>query len=201
MALVKCPRCGHTVLSVASACPKCSGLLTQEQFPPSRSGALTECRSCGRRVLTNASACLHCGVRSPGRRGVSLLTHSRLVRPGIIGVAVVLGVVAVRTTTVLQSTSDRSAMAAPTLAARSLPPDSARPGATSLPRVPRVQTKWTSTWVNVRQGQGGNTAVVEILKPGQPVEVSNLQGGWWSVQRDGRHIGYVANALLRDERP
>jgi uncharacterized protein YgiM (DUF1202 family) len=63
----------------------------------------------------------------------------------------------------------------------------------------RPRTKWTATWVNVRAGPAITTAVLQILKPGQAVEVGDPSDGWWVVQRDGRRVGYVANAVLRDQ--
>jgi uncharacterized protein YgiM (DUF1202 family) len=53
--------------------------------------------------------------------------------------------------------------------------------------------------VNVRRG--ATTRVVQILNPGQQVEVTNLQGRWWAVYKDGQRIGFVANSVLRNEAP
>jgi hypothetical protein len=206
MALVKCPRCGHTVLSVASACPKCSGPLTQEHFSPSWRGTLSECRSCGRQVFTDGSVCHHCGVRNPGRRGPSRWVRTRPVRTGIIGAAL-LGLVIVRA-----GLEHRPGPAGSlTLAAHSATPSAAAsiPAKSVVPRAiaPRgapflgTQAKWTSTWVNVRRSEGTKAPVTEILNPGQRVEVGNLRAGWWSVWRDGRRVGYVANLVLRDQPP
>jgi hypothetical protein len=64
-----------------------------------------------------------------------------------------------------------------------------------------TQTKWTSTWVNVREGRGTNTRVVQVIDPGQRVEVASLQGRWWELYIDGKPIGYVANSVLQDESP
>lgn len=65
MALIKCPACGQTVLSVASACPKCSAPISDSRTPITSAGSLTECRRCGRPVASEARACPHCGVRGP----------------------------------------------------------------------------------------------------------------------------------------
>jgi hypothetical protein len=67
-----------------------------------------------------------------------------------------------------------------------------------LPSI-RPHTKWTATWVNVRAGRAITTAVLKILQPGQAVEVGDQSDGWWAVQRDGRGLGYISGAVLRDE--
>ena len=77
------------------------------------------------------------------------------------------------------------------------PPPVATPMAT--PR--ETQTKWTSDWANVREGRGLNTPIVQIISPGQQVEVDSLQGRWWVVLVDGAPIGYVHSSLLQDEAP
>jgi rRNA maturation protein Nop10 len=201
MALVKCPQCGHTVLSVASACPKCSRLLTQEHFPPSSNGTLTECRSCGCKVFTDASVCPHCGVRTPGRRWPSRWVHTRPARAGMIGAAL-LGLVIVRAG-LRQFASGLAAGSTTRSTVASIAGDAVLPRAIGPTGAPVVgtQVKWASTWVNVRSGAGTNRPVTEILKPGQRVEVSDLRAGWWSVWRDGRHVGYVATSVLWDRPP
>jgi len=67
-----------------------------------------------------------------------------------------------------------------------------------LPAI-RPHTKWTATWGNVRAGPAITAAVIQVLQPGQPVDVGDRSNGWWAVQRDGRRVGYIANAVLRDE--
>ena len=68
MTLIHCPKCAHTVASVASRCPNCGTLLTQYRFVQGQGGSLTECRRCSRKVLSGAAVCPYCGVRRPGRR-------------------------------------------------------------------------------------------------------------------------------------
>jgi len=66
--LIKCPQCGQTVLSVASACPRCSSPLRSARFPQSWEGTLTECRQCGNPISSGVIACPYCGVRRPATR-------------------------------------------------------------------------------------------------------------------------------------
>ncbi len=82
-----------------------------------------------------------------------------------------------------------------------LTPATVPPTATPTTIDPRTQTKWTSTWVNVREGRGIDTRVVAVIDPAQRVEVDSLQGSWWVVYIDGRPIGYVANSVLQNESP
>jgi hypothetical protein len=65
----------------------------------------------------------------------------------------------------------------------------------------KAVTRWTIEWANVRQGRGLEAAVVRILEPGLPIQVSDRQEGWWAAYLEGRLIGYVAGALLSDQPP
>jgi RNA polymerase subunit RPABC4/transcription elongation factor Spt4 len=67
MTLINCPKCQHTVSSVASRCPNCGALMTQYRFVQGQGGTLTECRRCSRKVLSGATTCPYCGVSHPGR--------------------------------------------------------------------------------------------------------------------------------------
>ena len=62
MTLIQCPKCEHTVSSVASRCPSCGTLLTEYRFVQGQRGSLTECRRCARKVLSGAKTCPYCGV-------------------------------------------------------------------------------------------------------------------------------------------
>jgi hypothetical protein len=64
---------------------------------------------------------------------------------------------------------------------------------------PETIVKWTSTWVNVRDGRSPAAAILRVLDPGERVEVADLQRGWWAVYSEGVRIGYVARSLMRDE--
>ena len=60
------------------------------------------------------------------------------------------------------------------------------------------ETRYTWTTVNVREGRGTSTSVVEVLPAGQRVQVADLQNGWWIAYVDGVQIGYIANSVLHD---
>jgi uncharacterized protein YgiM (DUF1202 family) len=64
-----------------------------------------------------------------------------------------------------------------------------------------TQVRWSSTWVNVREGRGGSSPVVQTLQPGQRLQVDKLENGWWAVYLDGRFVGYVADNLLLERSP
>ena len=164
--------------------------------PPHGSMRLMECAECGQKVASVASVCPRCsclfGHRPAPRRSSITLPFSVLVTVPLLLVAI-LGISKrikpesqAPTNTPTQSTS-----------ATIISPPTATPRTTG----PSTQTKWTSTWVNVREGRGSDTRIVQILDPRQPVEVASLQGRWWDLYIDGKPIGYVANSVLRDESP
>ncbi|MBI4419343.1 MAG: zinc ribbon domain-containing protein [Gemmatimonadetes bacterium] len=76
MTLIKCPQCGHTVLSVASQCPACFTALGITFLGPEHRGELAECRSCGHPVRSNTRVCPHCKARHPAR-------HNRAARRAV----------------------------------------------------------------------------------------------------------------------
>jgi hypothetical protein len=57
-----------------------------------------------------------------------------------------------------------------------------------------------STTVNVRSGPGTGYGVVDVLRPGEPVDVSRCQGTWCYVARSGPD-GWVSAAYLDADRP
>jgi RNA polymerase subunit RPABC4/transcription elongation factor Spt4 len=117
MTLIHCPKCEHTVSSVASRCPNCGTLLTQYRFVQGQGGVLTECRRCSRKVLSGANVCPYCGVRRPGRR-----------TPYVVGVLVVALAAPIILFALLYSRAPQPALlgleppAAPARAARSARP-------------------------------------------------------------------------------
>ncbi len=196
MALIKCPQCGHTVLSVASVCPSCSFLLTQQRFQQSQRGTLAECRNCGRQVASQTRTCPYCGLRHPGsRRGA----RRALVVAGIVTPLLVMAAV--------RANPGRPVLPLPTtIEPRTTPlaveTDLVPPPPDSPASSARLdQSRWTVTWVNVRERPGTDTDVVHILGPGQGVRVGERQGRWWPVLQDGRVLGYVANSVLQDTEP
>jgi hypothetical protein len=62
-------------------------------------------------------------------------------------------------------------------------------------------TKWTSTWVNLRNARDPDAEIVRVLNPGEQVEVADLVGGWWVVFVDGEMVGFVARSLILDQPP
>ena len=192
MPLIECPECGQKVASAASVCPKCAFALSQPRWQRVQQGAVIECHNCGRTMAATVPVCLYCGVPHPRRRHISWPVP-------VVLVAVLLLVTMVG---IWKGTTARSEPSTSSATTRSTPAAFVSPPAMT-PRTtgPSTEAKWTSTWVNVREGRGANTRVVRILDPGQRIEVNNLQGRWWVVYRDGKRIGYVANSVVRNESP
>ena len=215
MTLIQCPKCEHTVSSVASRCPSCGALLTQYRFVQGQKGSLTECRRCSRKVLSGAKVCPYCGVRRPGRRmpyiaavlvialaaPVVLFTllHSRAPRPAPLAIEPPAAVPTPRDTQAARRS--RAPLARATAPANpSGAPEVARESA--LPPAPAgTVRKWTLDWANVREGRALGTAVVHVLRPGEPVLVGDRQAGWWAVYQESKVLGYVAGSVLGDQPP
>ena len=83
MALIKCPKCGQTVLSVASVCPKCGHMLLQSPTPQGDAGEYGPCRRCGKIVARKAATCEFCGYPQRRRRRL------RWAAAGLLGCAAV----------------------------------------------------------------------------------------------------------------
>jgi uncharacterized protein YgiM (DUF1202 family) len=64
-----------------------------------------------------------------------------------------------------------------------------------------AETRWTATWVNVRERPGTTSTVVQVLRPGQEVEVLSPNRPWSVVYVNGRLVGYLSVSLLADEPP
>ena len=165
--------------------------------PPHGPMRLMECAECGQKVASVASVCPRCscffGHRAAPRRSSITLPFPVLVTVPLLLVAI-LGISKRIKPESQAPTSSTPAQLTP---AAIISPPTATPRTTG----PSTQTKWTSTWVNVREGRGSDTRIVQILDPRQPVEVASLQGRWWGLYIDGKPIGYVANSVLRDESP
>ncbi len=104
---------------------------------------------------------------------------------------------------VIPRTADDESPPLPVTTPTPAPPAEVAPPPDATPMVtPRAaQTKWTNDWANVREGRGLDTPIVQIISPGQQVEVDSLQGRWWVLLVDGTPIGYVHNSLLEDDEP
>ncbi len=173
-----------------------------------------ECPECGQKVASVASVCPRCscffGHRAAPRRSNITLPFPVLVTALLLLVAVLGILKGINTESQPPTSSTPAQLASATITP---PPTSSTPAQltsatitsppTATPRTtaPSTQTKWTSTWVNVREGRGSETRIVQVIDPRQPVEVASLQGRWWDLYIDGKPIGYVANSVLRDESP
>ncbi len=165
--------------------------------PPHGPMRLMECAECGQKVASVASVCPRCscffGHPAAPRRSHITLRVPVLVMVLLLLVAI-LGLSKRINTESQPPTSSTPTQLTP---ATITSPPIAAPRTIGL----STKTKWTSTWVNVREGRGTDTRIVQILDPSQPVEVASLQGRWWDLYRDGKPIGHVANSVLRDESP
>jgi hypothetical protein len=245
MALAKCPKCSHTVLSVASQCPKCFVPLNESVALADRD-VLADCRGCGRAVYSHISTCPHCGARRPAMRRRGLLIAGMIVlvivcltilallrqpevdhvvargparQPKTVlstGLRTVDGPLRVRpsaragqpdTTPVGSPAATDSAIsrAREALAVANQQPVEA-PAASAAKsrrpvRAPASQTsvvRVVATWANVRGDSTNDSQVVRILRPGTEVAVVPQQERWWPVLENGRQVGYVARALLKN---
>jgi len=57
---------------------------------------------------------------------------------------------------------------------------------------------YASTTVNVRAGAGPGYSVVDVLRPGEPVEVDYCKGAWCAVEKPGPDGWVNANYLSAD---
>jgi RNA polymerase subunit RPABC4/transcription elongation factor Spt4 len=231
MTLIQCPKCEHTVSSVASRCPSCGALLTQYRFVQGQGGVLTECRRCSRKVLSGANVCPYCGVRRPGRRTpyvVAVLVvalaapvilfavlYSRAARPAQLAIEPIAAPApaAARPARRRPATPESSATATratDTVSAAAATPAAPREAAPApVPAVPvageaappGAVTKWALEWANVREGRSLEAAVVHVLRPGEQVLVGDRRDGWWAVYQESRVLGYVAGSELGNQPP
>ena len=167
--------------------------------PPCVPMPLIDCPECGQKVATVASVCPRCSCAlSLQRPAAPRRSHITLPVPVLVTVLLLLvAILGIRNRGNLRSPP------LPTSTSSQLTPQAVASPPAETPKAtgPSTQTKWTSTWVNVREGRGSDTRIVQILDPRQPVEVASLQGRWWVVYIDGKPIGYVANSVLQNESP
>ncbi len=158
---------------------------------------LIECPECGQKVASVASVCPRCS-RFFGRREAPKKNHISWPIPVLVMVPLVLvAIIGIPKRINNESQPPPSSPPAQLIPPTVAPPPIATPRTTG----PSTQTQWTSTWVNVREGRGTDTPIVQILVPGQPVEVGSLQGRWWDLYIDGERVGYVHNSVLQNESP
>ncbi len=166
--------------------------------PPCGPMPLIECSECGQKVASVASVCPRCScVLGQRAEPVRRRRNSWAVPVLLVVVLVALGIFL--TPRAIDNGSPLPTSSPPT----PLPPATvdSPPAETPEATGPSTQAKWTSTWVNVREGRGTDTRIVQILDPGQRVEVDSLQGRWWVVVVDSESIGYIHNSVLQDESP
>ncbi len=167
--------------------------------PPHGLMQLIDCPECGQKVASVASVCPRCSWSLSRQRPTDpRRSHGFWPVPVLVVVVLFLfGMLGIRNRGNLRSPP------LPTSTSSQLTPQAVASPPAETPKAtgPSTQAKWTSTWVNVREERGTNTRVVQVIDPGQRVEVDSLQGRWWVVYIDGKPIGYVANSVLRDESP
>ncbi len=193
MALIKCPKCNHTVLSAASRCPGCGRPLSLEDRD--------EIRVDRGRKWWPALA----GVSVSVLVALAVWRVQANVPPS--NVTSPLPVAALpdfATDSFSNSAFDDSAADA------TAQPDSepAPPADSERPRLPRnlppltaADTLWTSTWVNIRARPGTTGTVVRVLRPGEPVAVANPERQWSVVYVDGEPVGWLSVAMLGQRPP
>ena len=158
---------------------------------------LIECPQCGKPVASVASVCPGCSY-SFGYPDV----QPQITRNSWwLGFTVVVLLVAALI--VIPKAVDDGSRPLPVIPPTPAPPAEVAPPPVATPSATlrEGQTKWTNDWANIREGRGLDTPIVQIISPGQQVEVDSLQGRWWMVMVDGAPIGYVHTSLLQDEEP
>ncbi len=223
MTLIACPKCGRKVLSVASVCPNCSFSLTEQRAIQSQRGNGTRCHRCRLTLPASTSVCPSCGeTLRPSRRWLWFAPGVALVVVVTVALLVLPTVDGDQPQQPPASTPERQEAAQPgsvqpqpqTVASTEIPPTTPSDSALSVrstttqetnPTPPAAgrptETRWTTTWVNIREGRGTGTDVVSVLDPGERVEVAVFWGGWWAVFVDGQRVGYIANSELQDRPP
>ena len=229
MPIIACPQCHHAVSSVASVCPKCSQVLGQRFWEQIQRTDLIKCRKCRGLVAPEATVCRNCGVLAPTERRIRWIRVAALGAAAAVGILFTARTTSQATSepfaeapaTIASETAAANvapqeeehagtptAVAAaespePELAAASAsPPTVAPPEPAPAPsRRASGEVKWTNTWVNVRAERSIDAPVVLTLDPAKPVDVDDLNRGWWAAYVDGKHVGYVANSVLSDQRP
>src|SRR2546425_2025812 len=214
MALIKCPQCGHTVLSVASQCPACATALAIGFLGPEHRGELAECRSCGHPVRSGTRTCPHCGIQNPAR-GRRVRQQALRASAVLILAVLALGIRArlsnhdaARAAAAPQQEPAHVADAAPERSSTVAAPEVVASEAAASPleavplappvnaSAPPPETRWTATWANVREQPKNDAPILRVLAPGTPVKGTLDRYGWWLVHLEGKSVGYVAGELL-----
>jgi hypothetical protein len=110
-------------------------------------------------------------------------------------------------TVTMQRPADSAATEVATAAPGALPADTSPPRPDSVaPVIPQprdVQPRWVmNSFVNLRAWPAENSNIVGVLKPGQLVYAGEVRpDGWQPIYLDGKRVGFVARALLRNLPP
>ena len=64
-----------------------------------------------------------------------------------------------------------------------------------------LQTRWTTTWVNVRGEPSNDAPILRVLGPATPVQGAVDKWGWWTVRLGRDSVGYISGALLSSRKP
>ncbi len=173
--------------------------------PPRGLMPLKACPQCGQKVAGAAQVCPGCSYRLSQHTPEINGSGASWFVPVLLGVAlVVLGVfLAIRTRPDGGLQPSASSAPPPAASVAAPPADSVAPPpvAEPTPALPSTQTKWTSDWVNVREGRALTAPILRVLTPGQRVQVDSLRVRWWLVYLDGQRIGYVHQTVIQDEAP
>ena len=188
MPLIQCPSCGKTVASAASTCPGCREVLPRDYEKPKAQG-----------IIFVVSSILGLGLA-----GILVLAVVTLQQPSSGG----------RTSSGTAAEPDPpqpssvqplppEGSPAPPIETTQAPPTlPVQPQPNPVGSIPpSVQIRWTSDWANVRAGRTTQSESVDVIRPGERVEVDSLVGGWWAVYVDGRVVGYVHNSVLQGQPP
>lgn len=183
---------------------------------------LVSCRRCGKHIDGKIAVCPYCGHHVKRARQVigTAWVVGGLVVAGGIGYGVY------HSGYLARLLPDRPAEVATAPAPEATAPDTVPPVATPIvvpppdtgrtepaptplapqprgeaPEPPRdtrrsLQTRYTTDWVNVREGRSVTSAVVQVLAPGLPVNVADMRDGWWEYYEAGTMRGYIANSVL-----
>jgi ribosomal protein L37E len=188
---------------------------------------LISCRRCGKHIDRKLAVCPYCGHHVMRARRV---IGTAWVVAGVV-VAGGVGYGVYRSGYLEQLLPDRPAEVAAAPAPEATAPDTVPPLATPIvvpspdtartaraptPPAPQppveaaepprdirrsLQTRYTTDWVNVREGRSVTSPVVRVLAPGIPVNVAEMRDGWWEYYESGTMRGYIANSVLESQPP
>ena len=201
MPLIECPDCRARVSSVASICPHCHSQIGSSRWSAEERITHIFCHRCGSQIPLASSICCNCGTEEPKAR------HP-LRSPAIVASVVVAIGLTVGGWIALSNPREDQAVREPSrpMVAASVLPSAVSPDPPELrpvevraaPKavVPMAETRWTTTWVNVRERPTTRAPVVGVLDPRVEIMVSDRAGSWWVAYRDGKRIGFVSNSVL-----